>query len=337
MKKLLTLSVFLTAAFFCAYGQVTGTLQPTTAVCNVGCNASSQTPFCATCGPNVTGSCTEYELVLTVAVANGETIIITVTNANCGAFGQFDSADEIVFRADGNAEVIVAGNVAQTATRCYDNTSGSSKNVTFGYRANRLDEFATYSYTISAGTGAGCIALPIALTDFKARINEKSVGIFFSTATERNNAHFSIERSANGSNFTEIGRVAGKGTTTTKQDYTFADERPLKGINYYRLKQVDFDGTASYSGVVSVQTGRVGGITVAPSPVVDQLNVRFEATTEESGRYEVFDQAGRLVLNGAVAEESSELNLEVAALMTGIYTLRVTNGRETMTKQFRKE
>jgi len=285
------------------------------------------------CSPSGTGDCSPAQTVsitYTPPVAAGS-VRVQVVSVICTTSSGLDGGDEVAVA--GTIYNTFSGNDAVNINQCVPGNG----NVTVSLTANRRDETVTVTFTPYSSNNCSGAPLPIELSDFTVRSVKNTTHLRWATATERNNAHFSIERSANGSNFTEIGRVAGKGTTTTKQDYTFADERPLKGINYYRLKQVDFDGTASYSGVVSVQTGRVGGITVAPSPVVDQLNVRFEATTEESGRYEVFDQAGRLVLNGAVAEESSELNLEVAALMTGIYTLRVTNGRETMTKQFRKE
>ena len=167
-------------------------------------------------------------------------------------------------------------------------------------------------------------------------INIATTLLTFTTASERDNDYFSIERSNDGATFTEIGRVTGSGTTNEKQDYTYTDALPLKGINYYRLKQLDFDGTFSYSGVVSVMMGRTTTFVVSPSPASDLLKVRFEEPTTEAGNYEIFDQMGRLVLTGEVSAESIELNLEVNVLTTGTYVLRVTNGRQTVTEQFRK-
>jgi Secretion system C-terminal sorting domain len=184
---------------------------------------------------------------------------------------------------------------------------------------------------------ASGILLPITLTSFSAKPTATTAILNFSTATERNNDYFSIERSKDGATFTEIGRVAGNGTTFEKQDYIYTDASPSKGINYYRLKQVDFDGAFTYSGVVSVTIGRGGTFVVSPSPAADQLKVRFEEATTEAGRYEMYDHIGRLVQTGEVAAESIELNLAVNTLTAGTYILRMTNGRETVAEQFYKQ
>jgi hypothetical protein len=176
--------------------------------------------------------------------------------------------------------------------------------------------------------------LPVTFLYLKTENEGRQNRLSFSTATEHNNSHFSIERSADGSVFQEIGRVTGKGNSNTKQEYTYTDERPLKGINYYRLRQVDFDGTAVYSPVVSVINGRTTGITLAPSPAVDLLKVRFEEAVAEDGRYEIYDMAGRLVLHGEVLAESNELTIAVAELTAGIYALRVTHGRSVAMQMF---
>ncbi len=202
-------------------------------------------------------------------------------------------------------------------------------------KLNYIDGFGTITFdnfSFSAESG-----LPIELANFDVTIVQNAPLLSFTTATERNNDYFSIERSNDGATFSEIGRVTGSGTTIEKQDYTYTDAQPLKGINYYRLKQVDFDGTSTYSNVVSVVMGRLGTFSVSPSPAADLLKVRFEESTTEAGCYEVFDQMGQLVLTGEVGAESNELNLDVYTLITGIYILRMTNGRETVSEQFYKQ
>jgi hypothetical protein len=179
--------------------------------------------------------------------------------------------------------------------------------------------------------------LPVELISFSAILERNQVFLAFKTATEYNNDYFSIERSADGKAFTSIGELDGQGTSTEIQNYSFSDERPLKGLNYYRLSQVDYDGKSEYSKIVSVTNGRTGTVTIAPSPAVDEINISFDAAITAESRYEVFDQSGKVVLNGDVGEDAEVLDLDVSYLMTGIYALRVINDREVMTKQFFKQ
>ncbi|MFN7015112.1 MAG: hypothetical protein ACK4ON_12670, partial [Bacteroidia bacterium] len=93
--------------------------------------------------------------------------------------------------------------------------------------------------------------IPVELVSFRAVINKGSVELNWTTATEVNNRGFEIERNVNGK-FEVIGFVNGHGTTTNRQSYSFIDNNPGTGIVQYRLKQVDFNGTYSYSNVVEV-------------------------------------------------------------------------------------
>ncbi len=336
MKKLLFL-ICIFASLSASAQTVSGTLQATTTDCTLGCNASQTAPFCTTCGPNVTGSCTKYTKSITVSVPAGSTISITSTNAGCGSAGQFDTSDEFIF-VNGSVTSIVAGTAVagQSVTRCFDNPNAGARDVAFGYRANRLDEFMTYTYTIMAGTGAGCAVLPIELQSFSARTEQNTAVLSFATATEINNNYFSIERSQDGARFEAIGKVTGAGTSTVKQEYTYTDERPLKGTNFYRLKQVDFDGKFSYSPVVSVTIGKVGGVRLSPQPVLDRLNVALEQPAVEAATWQVYDFAGRLLQSGTLEAESTNFEISTTTLAEGTYVLRLVNGQQIITQQFQK-
>lgn len=179
-------------------------------------------------------------------------------------------------------------------------------------------------------------ALPITLKSFSAKPLVSSTLLSFSTATETNNSHFVIERSADARTFSEIGQVRGAGTTQEQHDYTFTDDKPLSGRNYYRLRQVDFDGTESFSPVVSVVFGKSDRMTFAPSPATDRVRIQLDEALRTDGAWQVYDNTGRQVLSGTWEAESADLNLEVNTLPEGMYTFRLTEGAAVQVKQFRK-
>lgn len=95
--------------------------------------------------------------------------------------------------------------------------------------------------------------LPVELIEFTARREQGAVTLTWTTAGELNNDYFAVERSRDAITFEEIGRLAGAGTSVVAQHYTFMDTSPISGAAYYRLRQVDQDGTPSWHPIVAVQ------------------------------------------------------------------------------------
>jgi len=183
--------------------------------------------------------------------------------------------------------------------------------------------------------GSGGI-LPVELAYLKAVVQQRTVLLFWETKTERDNEFFAIERSTNGQTFSEIGRLVGAGDSFEPRNYTFTDQQPFPGINYYRLRQVDFGGAISYSPVVTATLNNVGDIRLFPSPATDFLKVQLEKSLAENAVWEVFDQAGRLVLSGNILIENTDFEINTTELPDGVYTLRLTDGRETFVRRFQK-
>lgn len=107
------------------------------------------------------------------------------------------------------------------------------------------------AYYISSVDGTNT-TLPIELVDFTADVINDEVELRWTTASELNNEYFTVERSSSGEIFASIGKVNGRGTTTQAHSYDLLDPHPLNGRSYYRLKQTDFDGTFSYSKIISI-------------------------------------------------------------------------------------
>ena len=110
------------------------------------------------------------------------------------------------------------------------------------YNNNGNNYIATLTVTI----------LPVELTQFAAKANDESVSIDWSTVSESNSDYFKVERSIDGSNFDAIGKVKAQGNSVEQINYSFIDEDPVQGINYYRLRQVDLDGSFFFSEISPV-------------------------------------------------------------------------------------
>ena len=182
------------------------------------------------------------------------------------------------------------------------------------------------NWNLTNGASLDCTVLPVELTDFQANALATHVDLQWATASELNNDHFLIERSPDGTAFSSIGSVAGAGTSIQQTDYAHADESPLHGMNYYRLKQVDINGAFTYSNTVAVAFGGLFPTGLPyPNPANDAVTIDLYSTFTGMARLRALDATGRVV-----AEQVHELGIGPASLSlpmpgadAGAYSLKV--------------
>jgi len=188
----------------------------------------------------------------------------------------------------------------------------------------------------SQGTGivATTTALPVELVWFRAEQKEAKVQLSWQTASEFNNEGFEIQRAATPGEWESIGFVEGDGFSVTLNNYSFTDPAPLRSFNYYRLKQIDFDGAFEYSAVVVIDFKNAGESTdlhIFPNPVADGV-LHVDFPEKEGNRLRIYDGQGRLRLETAQNSET----LSVAHLPAGLYILEVNTGRTVVRERFFK-
>ena len=169
---------------------------------------------------------------------------------------------------------------------------------------------------------------PVNFTAFTATNLGKTIGLNWSTGTESGNDFYAVERSADGEVFTEIGRVNGAGESRENSEYDFTDEVPLPGVNYYRLRQVDFDGSFSFSSVVFIQNDVAleAEVKVFPNPASGQTVVNVSGDwANEMVAATLFDINGRALQTWKQAKNSSE-TIYLATHSSGVYQLLLTDG-----------
>ena len=199
-----------------------------------------------------------------------------------------------------------------------------------------------YSYNTNLQTG-GCVdqVLPVELVSFTAQVRGTAVGLTWRTSSEKNNDHFVVERSADGRTFQPLSTVPGAGTTSVTTNYTATDAHPLPGISYYRLQQLDLDGSVHYAPIISVQLAATalasaGTLEAYPNPTTDRLTLDLRNLTTGATRAQLRNLAGQLVLEQPVADGTMP-ELSMAALPTGIYLLQVHTASTTLTQRLVKQ
>lgn len=178
--------------------------------------------------------------------------------------------------------------------------------------------------------------LPVELLRFDAVCDKDRVRLAWTTGSESSNSHFVIERSADGSLFEAIGQMQGAGNSQTPHDYLFVDERPF-GLAYYRLRQVDFDGTETLGPLRAA-----GCSTTSTTEIVnawddgEELNVLVHAAADGVHLVRLFDASGKEVWSaGSVALTAGLNTIGIAkrSIAMGIYTIRFDGPQGTMVRR----
>lgn len=179
--------------------------------------------------------------------------------------------------------------------------------------------------------------IPVELTAFFAIITEEGVLLKWTTATETNNAGFNIERSNDNIDYEEIAFVQGKGTTVEVTDYSFTDKNVETGIYYYRLKQLDFDGSFNYINEVQVDINAPTTFSLSqnyPNPFNPATGINYQIPDAGFVSLKVYDVIGNevaLLVNERQEEGKYQIQFDAAALPSGVYfyTLRAGSFVET--------
>ncbi|HLG35469.1 MAG TPA: T9SS type A sorting domain-containing protein, partial [Bacteroidia bacterium] len=142
--------------------------------------------------------------------------------------------------------------------------------------------------------------LPISLLSFDAEPQGLQVLVTWVTESETNNDYFIIERTQDGQNFEKVGTHNGAGNSAATLHYSMIDAEPLKGLSYYRLRQVDFDGKESLSQLVAVNFSVNNVLNVFPNPAQTEIQYSFNAASDGVVLFELTDALGKTILSQKV-------------------------------------
>lgn len=273
--------------------------------------------------PNVTtppGSLTKLsdKLYYGVKTFGGSDVRYSVTYNYAGHPGISNENDLTLAKRDNNADP------TWEATNPFLNTTD-----------NTLTLFNQSGTQFILGT-TGIDILPVELISFEARShNFNQVQLEWSTASEKNNAGFSIQRSVDAQNWENISWIEGAGNSATTIDYAYLDENPIDGMSYYRLKQVDHDGASDFGPIRSVELANteLKSPLVYPNPASTEVTISLPKS--EILSFDIYDFNGR-DKTGKVSELSrseSALKLDVARLAPGTYMLNINGAYTRFVKQ----
>ncbi len=220
----------------------------------------------------------------------------------------------------------------------FDNIDSVAADVTT-YTDTTVSDTTTYTYriyaynadTVSAFSNLAEITtpLPVELTSFTANVVNGKILVSWTTATEINNAGFSLERSNDNLKFIELAFIEGNGTTTSRSEYSFKDNSVLSGKYYYRLKQVDFDGSFYYLKTIEADLGMPKEYSLDqnyPNPFNPTTTIRFALPINADVNIKLYNSLGQEaadILKNELDAGIHEVIFNANSLSSGVYFYRI--------------
>jgi len=238
---------------------------------------------------------------------------------NASGAAQWPSSGVLVDDSPGDKSDLTLSVSNNTLTIVYSQSTASNTNI--------------YSQVINPnGT-----VLPVTLSSFNAVVKNANVELNWKTASETNNAYFEVLRSEDQKSFTSVARIKGKGNSKAESAYSYIDAIPVTNADYlyYRLKQVDNNGTSTLSYVEAVKIPKLseGTVSVYPNPVTDFVQVSVNSRVNDMS-IQVLDVAGRVLISKNLSANTAKIDL--TSLSSGVYVLQITGAGERFSRKLVK-
>jgi len=204
-----------------------------------------------------------------------------------------------------------------------------------------VDGFAgtNCNYQLTVNMAPVCV-LPVEMLYLKGTLTDDiRVKLDWATASEQNANRYVIERSTDAVNYTEIGTVPAKGNSTTQLSYLFYDNAPIRGVNYYKLNEVDKNGKETFLGYTAVSNkSSVPIFTLYPNPAQNNITLSLKNFSTPSVTYELYDAQGTLLNTETInlIDGNQNHKIDLSNLTNGFYFIKVNDGEESFKKTFVK-
>lgn len=269
------------------------------------------------------------DLGFDIYAANGSSNACNLVVRDC----QFLTSGSFNIVSDGTSP---ASSISVTYFGTVPSSSGS--NIVKTLSSNTL-----YTPTLNppsfTGTCGSIVILPIELIDFKGFCNENFNNLIWETASEHNNAFFTIEKANEDGEFSELTTVQGMINSTEYVDYSYQDYSLTRGTSYYRLFQTDLDGTKRQLRTISIDNScnKENDIKTSYNSLSNVLNIYYSFSKSEELDVQVVNSTGQTIASDNIAFEANENKVDVFLkenLATGVYFVKLTNASVSYTSKF---
>ncbi|MBL0152835.1 MAG: T9SS type A sorting domain-containing protein [Chitinophagaceae bacterium] len=255
-------------------------------------------------------------------IYNNSVIGVSVTDPDAG-----DNVSSIQIYygvpGSGTSPAVLTSN-SSTASLNY--THVTTFNNKFYYYARIVQADGNVIVTAPVWITRSSVFLPVDGLTFNGEERNRNAWLEWTAETEGNVSYYAVERSVDGQNFSEIGRVNSLvNNSITAVNYNFNDDKVSDGTYFYRLRQVDLDGRSKYSVVISISIHKplLELVSLYPNPVADQLNLRFQSLDDGAASCRIYSEEGREVMAVPLrfVRGVNDIKLDAGSLQAGLYFL----------------
>jgi Secretion system C-terminal sorting domain len=289
------------------------------------------------CTASVTISCSPSPTAPTFTPANttigpNQSVTYTVTNAETGTF--YSVASSTTNQSLGTGKWATSNGNLTLTTDIFSSLGTYSIVI----KATSISG-VTVCTTVSAPASIDVAStLPLTLVALRGRWVGRDIALSWETKDEYNTESFEIEKSTDARTFTAIGKVQAAGSSSTSSSYHFTDTKVADGVNFYKLKMKDLDGTFTYSNIIAVRSGAVREIKLWPNPFTNEFNIVYVAEGNSAIQIRITDMSGRLLLSEKRIVSRGNNQLQVSNLnrfSSGTYFIEVTDVQTKLHSNFK--
>jgi trimeric autotransporter adhesin len=173
--------------------------------------------------------------------------------------------------------------------------------------------------------------VPVKLSTFEVEKMDNKAKIYWTTEQEINSSTFIVERSTDSKIWGNIATVNAAGNTSTRRDYYVTDYSPKKGINYYRLKQIDLDGRFEYSNIRTAIFNVPYNVVVTPNPASDFIHVVINKSDNKNIQIQMADMSGKIIRNTISNQSLTTINTH--GISKGMYLVKIIDEKIVTTQK----
>ncbi len=216
--------------------------------------------------------------------------------------------------------------------------TGATGRIAFRYFVTEGGPVGDNSNGVGVDDFSYAVTLPVTFMNFNGTVKDNTVLLSWATSNELNNKGYDVERSINGKDFSAIGFVEGNGSTTNVNNYTYNDIGKLPaGSLYYRLKQIDLDGTYEYSSIIKVDIDNEFSFNVYPNPVANNNSwAQFQLSETAQVSMQLVSSEGKIlqsVNKGLLSSGTYSIPLSLNNAVKGTYFVKLNVGDKTYTQK----
>jgi hypothetical protein len=275
----------------------------------------------------------------------GDATQLVITFKNAHLFGS--ASDFVTFQLilKPNGEILIQYNADESSTplpgSIINNASagienaGGTQGILYRLNQNRGPLFDDGSLAVLYKPAS---ATPVILQQFDAQRKLNVNQLTWATSQEINSKHFVIERSTNGRNFTALGTVKASGNSNRLVKYTYTDNQPTRGINFYRLQLVDADNNYRFSDIKSVRNLGKADVSIYPNPVRDNVKLIINTEEAEIASLVIYSAEGKAVYTKTISliQGINTQHLALGHLAGGAYILKLQLKGDTILQNIHK-